>query len=150
MSLLYYVLGDSPSKIHTADIGEETKVDENSTISKDNLYISHLKRLIWENIKKNYSEKNDSSDLELWQVDRHVEELEELKKAFHGGVIKEKLGETLSSAKKFINVFPKALDERIQIIVQPPPPATTGKCLPMVYLSNKKFTLSHILYFFSI
>src|SRR5204862_2963559 len=37
----------------------------------------------------------------------------------------------------------------IHIIVQPPPlPATTGKCLPMVYLSNKKFALSHIFFLF--
>src|SRR4051812_44343657 len=102
MSLLYYVLGDSTSKVHTADIGEETKVDENTTISKDNLYIVHLKRLIWKNIKKNYSEENDSSDLELWKVDRCVEELEELREAFQDEeafhVIKEKLGEPLSSA----------------------------------------------------
>src|SRR4051812_42871571 len=138
MSLLYYVLGDSISKVHTADIGEETKVNENTTISKDNLYISHIKRLIWENIKKNYSEKDDHSDLELWKVERRVEELEELKKAFHDGVIKKKLGEPLSSAKLFKNAFPNAINERIQIIVQPPPLATTGKCLPMVYLSNKK------------
>src|SRR2546430_2987422 len=42
----------------------------------------------------------------------------------------------------------KLASGHIHIIVQPPPPATTGKCLPMVYLSNKKFALSHILYFF--
>ncbi|GES73716.1 hypothetical protein GLOIN_2v1720049 [Rhizophagus clarus] len=137
MSLLYYVLGDSLSKVHTADIGEETKVDGNTMILKNNLYIVHLKRLIWENIKKNYSEENDSSDLELWKVECRVEELEELKKAFHDGIIEEKLGESLNSAKKFTNVFPNALEERIQIIVHPPPPASTGFSRETTYDTEK-------------
>ena len=62
--------------------------------------------------------------------------------------MKVELGEELDT----IDPFPvdyKPPPKTIHIIAQPPSsPATTGKCLPMVYLSNKKFALSHILYFF--
>jgi hypothetical protein len=44
---------------------------------------------------------------------------------------------------KYLKNFDKP-PSLIHIIVQPPQPATTGKCLPMVYLSNKKFALSHL------
>jgi len=46
---------------------------------------------------------------------------------------------------EFLNTSPEV---HVHIIVEPLPPATTGKCLPMVYLSNKKFALSHIFFFF--
>jgi hypothetical protein len=45
-----------------------------------------------------------------------------------------------------IDPFPvdyKPPPRTILIIIQLPPPATTGKCFPMVYLSNKKFMLSN-------
>ncbi len=48
--------------------------------------------------------------------------------------------ELSSTTKKLIRYFSQIpTDEHIYIIVQTPLPATTGKCLPMVYLSNKKF-----------
>jgi hypothetical protein len=134
MSLLYYVLGDSLSKIHTADIGEETKVDKNTTIPKESLYVVHLKRLIWENIKKNYSKKMVPV---IWSFGKLIFALRSWKNL----IIKENLGESLNPAKKFTNVFPNALEERIQIIVQPPPSAIAGKCLPTFYLSNKNISL---------
>lgn len=34
----------------------------------------------------------------------------------------------------------------INIFIQLPLPVTTGKCLPIVYLLNKKFTLFHIFF----
>src|SRR5204863_265107 len=60
--------------------------------------------------------------------------------------IQELGGEKLTPFKYFGDIFACSSSKNIRIIAQPPQPATTGKCLPMVYLSNKKFALPHILF----
>ena len=62
--------------------------------------------------------------------------------------VKEELrGELLDAEDSISSKIEKVpADNHIHILVQLPPPATTGKCLPMVYLSNKKFALSHIFF----
>lgn len=64
--------------------------------------------------------------------------------------IKEKLGGELLNAEDDIKskIDKEPADSYIHILMQSPPLMTTGKCFSMVYLPNKKFALSRILYFF--
>ena len=118
---------------------------------------TQLKKAIWEEDKDYFESvgiKNEKR-FKLWKVristknnnkydellDNHPVDLD-VKKCFDG----KRLDETWRIDSIFESPPP---EEHIHIMVQPPPSsATTGKCLPMVYLSNKKFALSHILYFF--
>ena len=61
--------------------------------------------------------------------------------------VKVELGGELLDAEDSISskVDKVPADNHIHIIVQRPPPATTGKCLPMVYLSNKKFAITNVI-----
>ena len=124
----------------------EVENDEFSSILK-------LKDIIWE---KNKDIAPSARKLRLWQVDISNEENEETEKLKilidtppHEINIENQLeGKELFTNKDLGEYFPDpVLDRHIRIIVEPPSsPATTGKCLPMVYLSNKKFALSHIFY----
>ena len=117
--------------------------------------IAELKDAIYEK-KKKYFEKQDydPSDLHLWKVnipgdaenDKFVK-LRTLESRSHNEdtIIQELEGQKLTTFKDFGDIF-NSDSKNIRIIVQPPKPATTGKCLPMVYLSNKKFALSHIFF----
>jgi len=90
----------------------------------------------------------DSDMLNLWQVDVDVSILnpnsteDDIKNL--GGVLMER-------QRKFTKYFqdgyePKKEDNiNIVVVIET---TTTGKCLPMVYLSNKKFASSHNLHFF--
>ena len=111
--------------------------------------ISHLQRLIKKE-KENAFNKFDASDLELWKVSIRTNEVngefdEKLKilmnKPHMNINIKEELdGLRLvaeNNIRDYIDENPD--DDHILIIVKPP---TTGKCLPMVYLSNKKFAVT--------
>ena len=120
--------------------------------------IAELKDAIYEK-KKKYFEKQDydPSDLHLWKVDIPGDaendkfvKLRTLESRSHNEdtIIQELEGQKLTTFKDFGDIF-NSDSKNIRIIVQPPKPATTGKCLPMVYLSNKKFALSHI-FFYSI
>jgi hypothetical protein len=127
-------------------LGEENAfpVDYNTSNT-----IGHLKEAI--KLKKSVAlGSTDANALKLWKVS--IPESEK-KKIYKGINIEyEFRGEILDSDLNTIEDHFKEQppSRHIHIIVEPPPSATTGKCLPMVYLSNKKFTLSHILYFFSI
>jgi hypothetical protein len=115
---------------------------KNDKISLKSLTVDFLKKYIWER-EKNILEDltNNSSGLNLWNV--NVDDVEDVTTE---NDIEQKLGgKKMRSHYLFSSYFK---DEppvgKIHIIIQPPP-ATTGKCLP---ISNKKFALSHILYFF--
>jgi len=97
--------------------------------------------------KENVFKTFDANQLTLWKVD-----IPEIKKreinadtniAQKFGAVE--LKEDFDTIEEHFGTNPTA--KYIHIIVQPPQPATTGKCLPMVYLSNKRFALSHIFLF---
>jgi hypothetical protein len=99
--------------------------------------IGHLKDAIKE--KKSVAlGSTDANALNLWKV--NIPESDK-NKIYKGIDIKgEFRGEKLDRDLNIIDYFNEQPPRRhIHIIVEPPPPATTGKCLPMVYLSNKKF-----------
>ena len=112
-----------------------------------------LSKALWEKNKDYFINTGvmDELNLKLWKVEiptRNNKKYSVLKKnprvdidieQEFGGV---EIDQTWLIDSTFTISPPK---EHIHIIVQPPP-ATTGKCLPMVYLSNKKFALSHILF----
>ena len=93
------------------------------------LTFDHLRKLIWSDIKSNEEDINGAKQLKLWLGEKS----KELEKNFRDGVYEE-----LDPTDKLsTNIFQSGSI----IIVQPPSPATTGKCLPMVYLLNKKFNI---------
>jgi len=141
-TLFCYVLGTPVNNSIPIDIGNVTKVD-GVDVKLDKLNFGHIKKLIWPN-------NNNANELKLRTLETPLEEdneaLKELNKNFYENI---QLSGVLSPGIKFLEEFPVGHDfpdNYIHIIVQPPLPATTGKCLPMVYLSNKKFALSHILF----
>ncbi|RGB21626.1 hypothetical protein C1646_785843 [Rhizophagus diaphanus] len=105
-----------------------------------NKTIGHLK----EAIKDQAGLAEPARKLILW----HVNIPENKKYEIYEGInIEEKFGGKIlvSDLKTIGQEFNKQPpSEHIHIIVELP--ATTGKCLPMVYLSNKKFALSHIFF----
>ena len=106
-------------------------IDTNS-----NATIGHLKAAI-KSVKPNTFGSIDANKPRLWKVDIIQN------KENQNAIIKEHEGEELHPFQYVEKCFEKNLTStNIRIIVEPP--ATTGKCLPMVYLSNKKFALSHI------
>ena len=117
--------------------------DENSDV----VTFSHFREKLVES-KRNIFGEAKAEDLKLWRVNIHTrrnKEYEELKENPHLDIdIGKKFeGEVLDTSWSIIKEFPNPPEEHIHIIVEPTKPATTGKCLPMVYLSNKKFALSH-------
>jgi hypothetical protein len=86
-------------------------------------------------------------ELKLWKV--NVEK-KEIKKGFNENDIEKELKGTLMEDNKlfkgyFEGELARADDESVENIHIITIIPATGKCLPMVYLSNKKFALSHIL-----
>ena len=130
--LNYFVLGTGAS--YTFDI--------NDKMNKNVVTFSHFRDAIKENVKLD--------ELKLWKVCINTREkggeYSLLKKSpADTDVEKVFAGEELEPSWEIVESLQILPKEHIHIIVQPPKPATTGKCLPMVYLSNKKFALSHIL-----
>jgi hypothetical protein len=117
---------------------------------------TELRKAIWED-DKDYFESIGCNEkkLKLWKVKiptRNNAKYLELKKnpCAEINVQQEFGGEELDPTWEVAESFSTTpMKEHIHIIVQipPPPPATTGKCLPMVYLSNKKFQLSFVVIF---
>jgi hypothetical protein len=134
----YLVLGEVPAK---------EELDYVEFDSSERVMI--LRNTIYE-MKKNTFSSIDRSDLKLWKVDIPFDcendKLKMLDNAFGTINIKEDLkGEKMLPGDEISKYLKNLPPSSIHILVEPPPPATTGKCLPMVYLSNKKFALSHIL-----
>ena len=128
--------------------------EENETISKERLTFGHLKQIILKVIEKSPIVYKGIREVKsLWKIEELAEDndkwkilVETAKELSDETDVEQKLrelgGEKLTSTKKVIDVFSDPDDNRVHIIVQPPPPATTGKCLPTFYLSNKKFAVT--------
>ena len=116
----------------------------------DQISFGNLKELIHK-CKPNICTRNEVDDLKLWRV-------EDISKGNKVWKNLEKMLKVRSSMTKIIEklkgeIFPANMPVKGSpfliangiIIVKLPPPATTGKCLPMVYLSNKKsrYLVSH-------
>ena len=133
--MFYLILGETPvqNKISLLNISNYTYVGEiRSAIYKNNEKKDTFNRIVENNLK-------------LWQVDGIDEDKERmLDERPHGINIKEDLnGEELFPRDKIPD---KLKDDSIyiHIIVELP----TGKCFPMVYLSNKNFvTITNLFYF---
>ena len=115
-----------------------------SDVVIDKLKIVHLKSLIWNIVKESDDNINKAIHLKLWKVEiqRDDKLLDELNEMFHKGEdVENQLGKAMyqdDSYKEWFSSDYQLPDKTVHILVQPPPsPATTGKCLPMVYLSNK-------------
>src|SRR3954470_6374125 len=103
-------------------------------VNFNDLKIRDLKFLIW-NKKKEMLRINDPDDLKLWKVALG----DNLKDIITEEQIKNK-GEELLPTTHFSEYFSNndAVDASLVIIQVP----ATGKCLPMFYLSNKKFAVT--------
>jgi hypothetical protein len=121
------------------NLGSVFKVD-----GQIKMTIAELKEVIYEKKKNSFEDKNfDSCDLNLWLVDipyniENVElgtlqsrsrDMEE-----ENIIIQELGGKRLSPVDDIGDIFTYD-SKNIRIIIQPP--ATTGECLPIFYLSNK-------------
>ena len=139
MILNCFILGDTRG--FPVVLGETIAVKDD-TILFENFNVGLLLDYIGEKKKDIIS----SSNIDLWKVEiEETDENREKLKNIEINIREEFGGERLSTTKLARNIFSGGPpDERIHIIVQPL--ATTGKCLPMVYLSNKKFALSHIFF----
>ena len=141
------------------DISEENPTD-NGIVYKDRLSFSHIKKLILNILKESPTVyKNVSEVKTLWRIEELAEGndkweiLEKIVKEFNDETdtehkLKELDARKLLSSNYFKDEFTAELPKRkVHIIIQPSSPATTGKCLPMVYLSNKKFAVKIIIDF---
>jgi hypothetical protein len=177
MSLFFVVLADPLPSTSQINLSEVNDINKTTTIQKKDLNTLHLKEMIWNTENEFFSSYNHKkfNDLILWKVSDLREEtdkwesLKTLAKSYTETDIKNFGCTKLLSTDNILKIFRDVPNDYIHIIVEPkfscfptkiflnfssfsqkffPKPATTGKCLPMVYLSNKKFALSHILYFF--
>jgi hypothetical protein len=124
------------------DLGSVFRVD-----GQIKMTIDELKDMIYKKKKNSFEDKRfDSCDLNLWLVDIPYDiENVKLKTLQNRSrdmneeniTIQELGGKKLSPVDDIGDIFTYD-SKNIRIIVQPPPPATTGKCLPTFYQSNKK------------
>src|SRR4051794_38964166 len=124
ITLFCYVLGSPINSAIPIDLGKLNRVD-NADVRIEKLNFGHLKKLIWPN-------NNKANELRLWKFETPLKEdneaLKELNENFHKV---SELSNALNPGTKFLTEFPTGyefLDKYIHIIVQPPSPATTGKC----------------------
>ena len=120
--------GSSLAQSFTVPICDKNDIN-GIEIDFDNLRIGDIKFLIW-NKKKEMLKTDDPDDLNLWKI-----AFDDKQKNITDEQIENKDG--LVPIKHLSYYFPNedAANESL-IIVQEP---ITGKCLPMFYLSNKKF-----------
>ena len=141
--VLCLVLGENVTERFIFDISDEMYTT---------LKISHLR----DGIKVKASLSDPAHKIKLWKVaiptkDMNDEKMKTLINKPHESInVKEELGGELLEAEDFIsNKIDKVLAENhIHILVEPPKPATTGKCLPMFTSRTRNSWLSHVLYFF--
>jgi hypothetical protein len=143
LSLNCLILGQPSEKGLTEDIGEIYTNDDNIEVEFSKFKVSHLKeKLFRRQIIKDIAQNSEYID--LWKVDsKKVDEEDVNLEKFTESEIKSKLG-----GKKMTPRFPLAdyfkADEKIDtrgihiFVVS----TSTGKCLPMFYLSNKKFAVT--------
>ena len=129
MLLNCFVLGTGTG--FSIPLSEKVSIKEDE-YSIESLTIDILKKYIWEREKDNLKDlTNNASKLELWHVN-----VEEVVDVFNEDDIVQKLGgQKMKPNFLFSDYFQGQPQVRnIHIIIQPP---TTGKCLPIFYLSNK-------------
>src|ERR1051325_9036019 len=113
--------------------------------------IMQLRHAIYDKKKNTFSKQNiDESDLMLWKVDipfgnenDKLKMLDDTPRTIN--VERDLEGKEMLSGDPISDHLEHFDKTRlsIHILVQPPlPTATTGKCLPMVCLSNKKFAVT--------
>ena len=149
---LYFAILDHPLKSpFSIVIPEDGIVINGINHPPDQISFGDLKKLIHK-CRPNICTENEVDDLKLWRVEdisegnsvwKSLEEMLEVRSPM--AEIIEKLKGKIFPANILVKGSPLLIANGI-IIVQPPTPATTGKCLPMVNLSNKKFALSHIFF----
>jgi hypothetical protein len=133
MVAYYLVLGEVPAK---------RKLDYVEFDSSKRIMM--LRNTIYDE-KKNTFSSIDRNNLILWKVDIPFDcendKLKMLDNTFGTINIKKDLdGKEMLPGEEISKYLKNSPPSSIHILVQPPPsPAITGKCLPMVYLSNKKF-----------
>ena len=133
----------------SVDICKRNKISDSCDVDISNLTIDHLRKLIWNKIK-NWRDMEDVkyyNELVLWKVEVP---LEKLNNSLTKIEIEQLGGLEMDTINKFRKFFPEGYitsGETINIIVELPFTFITGKCLPMFYLSNKKFALSHIFFY---
>jgi hypothetical protein len=128
--------------------------------------IDELREMIYEKNRNDFTSKGfDANKLDLWKVNipgdaenaKNLKPLESRRDIDDENVIIKNLGgKELTPFENFGDIFENDYNDskNIRIIAQPPPPpATTGKCLPMVYTSrtrNSRCLTSYIFFFYSI
>lgn len=164
MSIFYIILTDPLPESLAVDITEANTFSDDKTISKDKLTFAHLKELILIATKRTsltvYRRIHEVKS--LWKIENLVEgkdrwgELEEIAKEKNGIKQNQNLrdfgGVKLISSNLVRNRFPdyEFPEEHVHIIVtvEPQPPATTGKCLPIVPLEQEIRVISHPIFYF--
>jgi hypothetical protein len=131
------VLGRTSDNVITKYIGEESEID-GVQVEFDQLTVAGFKKLLLHE-----ELLGGITNMDLWKVDgKKVNEEENNLNEFTESDIKEKLG-----GEKMIPRFPledyfksKEIDIRdIHVFIVS---TSTGKCLPMFYLLNKKFAVT--------
>ena len=145
-SLNCLFLGEASIRSIPVIISEEIIIG-NNRIQYEDISVSHVKSLILSEKRTSYS----LDHLNLWKVDRvSVNKNDKVLETFSTqDDIREKLGGELMDPRfslgKYFNensFEDKESKFALHIVVQLLPTAITGKCLPMFYLSNKKFAVT--------
>jgi hypothetical protein len=139
-SLNCLFLGETSfKKIFQVTVPELFLVD-NACISVDQAQVGHFKSHIWSTKKAKFS-IDDSDNMDLYRV--NVDDECKLIGVSTPDDIVHSLGGTFMLPQKFFknNYFSEELSpDNIHIIISIP--TSTGKYLPMFYLSNKKFAVT--------
>jgi hypothetical protein len=144
-----FVLGSALKfSVNISDVNTISDSNSSPEIPFDILTIGHLKEMIYHKQQDTFGQINPNM-LILLKVSIPTREkngkYNKLKENPHLEFVKKEIeSEELDESWNVAKSFPDIRMEHVHVIIQPPKPATTGKCLPMVYLSNKKFALSCI------
>ncbi|RGB22978.1 hypothetical protein C1646_677445 [Rhizophagus diaphanus] len=143
LSLNCLILGQASDKSFTENIGKTYYDDSNVEIDFSYFKVSHFKeKLFREQIIKNTI--LDKNEMDLWKVNsQKVDDEEKKLEEFTEDDIKDKLeGEKMISrylVSSYFKVDQKMDVQGIHIFVVP---TSTGKCLPIFYLSNKEIAIT--------
>ena len=146
LSLNCLILRQASEKSFTENIGKSYFDDSNVEVKFPDFKVSHFKeKLFREQIIKDII--RDKNEMNLWKVNsQKVDDEEKKLKGFTEDDIKDKLeGEKMISRYLFSNYF-KVDQMDIQGIHIFVVPTSTGKCLPIFYLSNKEIAVETMIY----
>src|SRR6266542_2931856 len=126
----------------SVNVAKENNID--GVYIKINEKISDLKFLVYCKMQSQIMEA-DYNDMILWKVSIPENEEYRLEGVNENNINDKLYGEKLRPNRTFVSYFPVDSTNSItmtdiDIIIQVP--ATTGKCLPTFYLSNKKFAVT--------